>query len=164
MALTGKIGIDLQLKYTKTADLAVPLQDLIMSPAWKIASGVIADAGDLLFADQRTITAGNDDDLDLAGSLLDAMGSAFTPAKLKAIVVEVVSGGTLTFKRHATAGVPVFAAANDALAGFAAGDLIVLTHRALAGWAVTGTTADLLSFAAVTADVVYRVVLVGTSS
>lgn len=163
MPLTGKFGLDLRLKYTKSTDLSDTEQNLVRSPAWSIATGVIADAGDLLYGDTRTLVVGTED-IDMVGALTDVFGNAFTPVKLKAIAFDVVSGGTLSFSRHATAGVPIFAAAGDSLAGFAPGDWLAMTHRALAGWPVTLTTADLISFTAVTADVVYNLVLVGTTT
>ena len=46
----------------------------------KITDGTTANKADLLYADERTVTTGADDDIDLAGVLTDAFGTTITAA------------------------------------------------------------------------------------
>lgn len=58
------------------------------------AQGTGATQADKVFADTRTLAASTTEDLDLAGSLLDINGLAFTPAKVKAIFIKAAAGNT----------------------------------------------------------------------
>ena len=53
----------------------------------KIADGTAANQADILYANERTVTTGADDDIDLAGVLTDAFGSTITAAELVALIV-----------------------------------------------------------------------------
>lgn len=50
-------------------------------------AGVAANQSDLLFVDERTVASATNDDLDLAGVLLSAFGSAITFAELTGLIL-----------------------------------------------------------------------------
>ena len=110
--------------------------------------GTGADQANLVFADDRTLAASANEELDLAGALTSYRGLTITFTVIRAIYVEAASGNTNN--------VAVFGAA---LNGFdtpvgAAGDYnvirpdgcLLLVARDSTGYVVTAATGDLLRF------------------
>src|SRR5262245_2688295 len=52
-----------------------------------LATGVAADQADMVFTDERTLSSAATEDLDLAGGLTNALGSAITFVKIKELIV-----------------------------------------------------------------------------
>lgn len=170
MALTSKLALSVSADLTKTLDLAdgrVPLAKIYQAV---LSSGTGVGQADLVFHDQRTLSASATENLDLSGVLADAFGTTLAFAKVKAIIFvaastntnNVLIGGDVTNTFF-----PMFGAEADSLilrpgATFAlfcgAGDS--------AGYAVTAATADLLKVAnsAGGTSVVYDVIIIGTSA
>lgn len=55
--------------------------------ALSFADGTTANKFDLLYLDERTVSSGANDDIDLAGVLTDALGATITAAELVGIVL-----------------------------------------------------------------------------
>ncbi len=130
----------------------------------ELASGTIADAADVIFSDTRS-TASNED-LDLAGSLVDNLGAAFTPAKIKLILVVAAAGnaGNITVTRPASNGVPIFAAAGDAHAIKPGGCLLMFAPGLAGVCSVTADTGDLINVASSSGTGTYTIIVIGTSA
>jgi|SRR6185369_15824417 len=162
--LTGKWGVDIRLHQTTDAEGATPVVDVTENAAWTIATGVIADAADMVFLDDNMVITATTS-VDFSGSMAGYFGTDVF-VKLKGLYIYVIAGpGTLTIARPAGAtGVPIFSAISDALPGFAAGDWIAMSHRALAGWAVTAATGDIIELTAVGGNVTVRLIAIGTSA
>jgi hypothetical protein len=156
--LNKTIPTDLDLQ-TATAPLAV-------STALALANGVGAGQADLLWADTRTILASANDDLDLAGVLVDAIGRTLTFLRVKLVYLKasatnvnnaVIGAGTNPFINMLNAagtltvrpGGVFVAAATDAV-----------------GYAVTGGTGDILRVAnsGAGSSVIYDIVIIGASA
>jgi hypothetical protein len=87
LALSGKVGIAIQLNQTNALDLTTPTDSLNLTPHRAISSGTGADQSDVLFHDQRTLTTGGTEELALNdGSLSNAFGT-LTLDKLKGICI-----------------------------------------------------------------------------
>jgi hypothetical protein len=154
-----------------TKPLGTPAVPFSFSRPVELASGTGAVAGvaDKAFAARRNILASANDDLDLAGVLLDEFGAAITFARIKGLFIaalptntnNVVIGaaganpwlgllnatGTITLRPGATVG--AYAGVADA-----------------AGYAVTGGTGDILRVAngAAGTAVDYDILIIGAGT
>ncbi|MEU5974393.1 hypothetical protein [Streptomyces sp. NPDC047315] len=169
MPVVSDFGMSAFVRQTKAQDLTVVSDPLDWRRGVHLESGTAAGMADKVFHDRRTLAASATEDLDLAGTLLDAFGAAITFVKVKGIFVSAASAnannvvvgnatvnawstflgatGTLTLRPGATVG--VMAGATDATA-----------------YAVTAGTADLLKVAnsAAGSSVTYDIVIIGTSA
>jgi hypothetical protein len=166
MALTGKISASVSLKDTRTGDLAQGTETTLKTPTWSVAAGTGPGQADLVWSDTRTLAPSGTEDLNLVGVLLGLFGTPITFVKLKQILVAAADGNTnnVVVSRHLTAGVPIFAAAGDAVAVLPGG-----WHHLVGpgvGVTVTPTTGNLITVtnSGGTTDVTYDVILVGTSA
>jgi hypothetical protein len=130
-----------------------------------LANGTGANQADSVFTATYVIGSGATQSIDLKGSLTDALGMAFTPAKLR--LVKIVS------KTSNTTNLTLFGDANSVpiLSTLATtttltpGDIFFQTNRSAAGWAVTAGTGDIVKIVnAAGASAVVDVVLIGSSS
>lgn len=167
MDLAARLNLSLTGEQTNPLDLGTGSFQFAASLIKNLTSGTGADQADVLFTDERSLATGANEDLDVAAALAGAFGVAAVFAKLKGILILCSTANTtrLTISRPASNGVPMFAAASDALAGLAAGGVFLLWDPSAAGFAaVTAGTGDLINIAnASGATATYKVVLIGTS-
>lgn len=167
MALSTRLQVSLDTNLTSALDLGSASAPLKLARDFIWSSGTGASAADKIWHDQRTVAASATDSLDLAGSLTDALGTAFTPAKIKGLLVYAATGNTnnVVITRPASNGVPLFSAAGDAFP-LRPGGLFLWVSPDSTGVAVTAGTGDLLDFAnsAAGTSVTYDVVIIGTSA
>lgn len=91
LALTGSVGVNLALAATNAQDLSTPQDSLSVNVIRTLTSGTGADQGDLLWHDQRTLTNGATESLDLHGGTLSGAFGAVTFDKVKGVYVENLS-------------------------------------------------------------------------
>ena len=167
MALTSKIALSVVANLTGTADLVTPSAPLTLQKTIRLASGTGAGQADLVFSDQRTIAASGNEDLDLAGVLSSALGSTLTFARVKALVVAAAAANAnnVIITRPASNGVPIFAAASDAIS-VRPGGLFAWAASDATAVAVTAGTGDLINISNSGAgtSVTYDVVIIGASA
>jgi hypothetical protein len=129
-------------------------------------TGTGANQCDTMFCNERTLAASASENLDLAGTLTDALGNLLTFGHVKGIEIEADAGNTNSVVIGATASNafvgPFGASGNTWTLG--PGDRLVAYSKA--GWAVTPSTGDLLKVANSGAgtSVKYRITLIGTST
>lgn len=169
MPMSSALSMAASVGLSKPLDLTSPSDSLSFRRAVQLGDGTAAGKADKVFHDRRQLAASGTEDLDLAGVLLDAFGTAITFVRVKGIFISaaaanvnnVVIGaaaanpwatllnatGTLTLRPGASVG--AFAGPADAVA-----------------YAVTAGTADLLKVANSGAGtgVTYDVVIVGASA
>lgn len=166
MTLSSKVSVRVQGRLTSAQDLAVASVPLDLSMLVSLVDGTAPGQANRLFADTRTLAGSATEDLDLAGALTDALGGPFTLAKLKAVVVRAWPANTnnVVVSRPAANGVPLFAAASDAIAVQPGGMFVWAAPGA--GVVVTAGTGDLLTLtnSAGGTPVSYDVVLIGASA
>ncbi len=150
-----------------TLDLVTAEAPLSQRTTIDLTSGVAANQADLIWSDTRTLAASTAEDLDLKGTLTDAFGGAFTPAKLKAIYVCAAAANTNTVKVGGdAASVPWLGDVTDVVV-VPPGGCYVQVAPALAGLAtVTAATGDIVQVenGGAGTTVTYSIVLIGTSS
>jgi hypothetical protein len=167
MSLTTNILVGIAATLQGSNDLGTPVFPLSKKDETALANGTGSSQADLLFADQRTIAASDNEDLDLAGSLTDPLGSTLTFAAVKAIYIKAAAGNTNDVQVSPASSngfLGPFADASDQI-DLPPGGALLLTAPA-DGWTVTGGTGDLLNVANSGAgtSVTYDIVVVGTSS
>lgn len=167
MALTSELTVKAACTLTSALDLATASVPLTMTNRIRLTSGTGADQADLIFHDTRTLAASAAEDLDLAGSLTDALGSTLTFARIKAVIVSADSANTndVNVTRPSANGVPLFLAASDGIAVRPGGVFAWVAPDSTAV-AVTAGTGDLLTFtnSAGSTSVTYDVLLIGASA
>lgn len=95
MTLITDFSLRLLATLTKDLDLNPdPSYPLDYNARVQLTSGTGAGNADVMFSDTRTITASSSEDLDLVGSLADAFGTTFSPARVKALVVKAAAANT----------------------------------------------------------------------
>lgn len=167
MSLATTITLTIDALLAKVLDLS-PAQAHVRQTITKaLATGTGADQADKIWHDRRTIAASATDSLDLAGALLDGLGDAFTPARIKAVIVVAALANTnnVNVTRPASNGLPLFLAAGDGIA-VRPGGVFVWIARDATGVAVTGGTGDLLDIvnSAGGTDVTYDIYVIGASA
>lgn len=171
MGLDVDISLVVSAVLNKTGDLGA---DRRVGVDWKQLLLLTDDASpgengaDLLWYDTRTLALNTSEDLDLAGSLTDALGDPVVFARVKVIAVKASEDnvGNLQF-----GGAPAnawFAWAADATDKvlLLPGDSFVKATNNATGYAVTAGTGDLLRITnpSLTDPVTYEIMLIGASA
>lgn len=165
MALTASAKLIFNGTHTSALDLgtaSMPIS-LIQTLTWSDGTG--SGNADRVFTDTRTITASSNEDIDLSGALTNAYGTV-TFARLKLLIITADSANTnnVVITRPASNGVPLFAAASDAISvrpgGFFAWGCTDATAVV-----VTAGTGDLINISNSSSgtSVTYSIVALGTS-
>lgn len=169
MTLAVKGSISLAGKLSGAVDLGSVAASIAKAYAVDLADGTGVGQANRLWADTRTLAASTSEDLDLAGSLLDALGGPFSLARVKGLIVAAAPGNTNN--------VVVGAAASNAWATLLGAThtvtlrpgavLAVLAGESDAtGYLVTAGTGDLLKVANSGAGtgVTYDIAVIGASA
>lgn len=156
----------IQATYTNTIDLQTGQAPYSQSTSFATTSGTGLDQMDLFFSDQRSVSSGTPDDLDLAGGLTDVYGATLTFVKIKLIFIyntTLTAASILNIGGDANGLVNWVGAATHTVNVTPGGFLYVYAPSA-AGYAVTGGTGDILQIACASGTSVYNVVIGGTSA
>lgn len=170
MALTSNYAVQVGASLSQALDLTTATAPLTKAYQAAFTSGVLAGQADRVFSDTRTLTASANEDLDLAGVLIDALGAVCTFARVKALIVaadkantnDVLVGGAATngfFTWSGGATHQVRVRPGGVFAHFAgAADLT--------GYTVTAATGDLLRVtnSAGVSSVNYDIIIIGASA
>lgn len=168
MSLDTQVTGRIKTTYTSALDLATVTDPLDFLKRIDLATGTGADQADLLFHDQRTVSASSNEDLDMAGSLSDAFGNTLTFARIKLLAVYAAAANTnnVNVTADASAGVPgLFLALGDGVVVRPGGLFLWCAPDATAA-VVTATTGDLINFANSSSgsSVTYDVAIIGASA
>lgn len=166
MSLSTNVKLDLVASEQSVLDLVTATAPHTIAKRITMATGTGSGLADMAWSDTRTITASSSENLDLAGSLVGALGNTLTFVKLKALYIAASSANTnnVRLTRPASNGVPLFLAASDGLDILPGG--VFLWVAPGAGVTVTASTGDLLTVANSSSgtSVIYDVVIIGTSA
>jgi hypothetical protein len=147
MTVTSTIKISGSARWQNTVDLGGSSASRLIDVAVSLVDGTGAGQADRAFFDTRQLAASATEDLDLAGTLVDAFGVTQTFARVKLVIVRAHATNTnqVQVTRDADAGVPLFMAAGDGVS-LRPGAVFALAAGAAdaTGYAVTATTGDLL--------------------
>lgn len=143
--VTAHIALNIDATLTGTGDLGNPKQRVTIEEVLDLVAGTAAiNQCDLMFQDTRTLAASGTEDLDLAGSLVNAFGATMAAAELVLLFIKAVAGNTnnVNVTRPASNGVPMFLAAGDGV-GIKPGQYHLLVDEK--GIPVTAATGDLIT-------------------
>jgi hypothetical protein len=168
MALTTKFVTTLVGTLTDALDLSTATDPLSYTKRTTLTSGTGANQADMMWHDTRTLSASADEDLDLAGVLVNGLGDTQTFARVKGLLVAAASGNTnnCNVTSYGSAGVPgLFLALGDGVV-VRPGGLFLWTSPDATGAVVTAATGDLLNVAnsSGSTSVTYDVVIIGASA
>lgn len=126
-----------------------------------LSNGTGANQASNHWHDQRT-TAGNDD-LDLAGGLVNGLGQTLTFTKVKALLIKaaVANGNDVVVGNAAANGISTIFGAVTHTIKIKPGGLMVLTAPDVSGYGITAATADILRVASGGGSVTYDIVIIG---
>ena len=161
MTLTTNLSIGIATTLSKALDHSSPQAQIVKNLTTALTN-VLADQ---VFADNRTLSASTSEDLDLAGSLTNALGDTITFASIKAIIIKAgdANGGNMTIGGAASNAFEAWTmAAGDGVLLRPGGTFVLIAPTA-SDYAVTATTADLLKIANLdgAAAATYDIYLIG---
>lgn len=168
MPLTTRLAVSLNAVQTSAKDLTTVRAPVDYAKTLQLATGTAANQADLIFSDTRTITASGTDALDLAGSLVDALGATLSFARVKCLIVYAASGNTNDVVIGGAASntfVGPFADATDKIK-VKPGGILALMAPGATGYPVTAATGDQLLIANSSSgtSVTYDVIIIGASA
>lgn len=168
MPLTSQLAVSASGTLTSALDLGAGSAPQTLSRSMPLGNGTTAGKADRVFSDRRTLAASGTEDLDLAGTLLDAFGAAITFARIKGLIIAAAAGNVNNVIIGSAASAPwiTLLGATHTLTLRPGAFVAVGTGVADAiGYAVTATTADLLKIANSGAGtgVTYDIHIIGAS-
>jgi hypothetical protein len=170
MSLTTQLTLSVIAKLTGATDLATVEAALTRKYRTDLANGIGAGNADRIWHDQRSIAASGTDDIDLSGSLVDALGNACVFARVKGLIIVAADGNTnnLVVGNTTSNGfVSWVGGATHTVTVRPGGFLALCAGDADAtGYTVTAATADLLRVAnsGSGTPVTYDIIVVGNSA
>jgi len=167
VALTTKYVAQVIATLTSPLDLSTPTDALDYTFRQSLTSGTGAGAADMMWHDQRTLSASASENIDLAGSLTGAFGTTLTFARVKGLVVAAATGNTnnVQVARGSSNGFTLFLAASDGLV-VRPGGIFAWFAVDATGVAVTAGTGDILTITngGAGTSVTYDIVVIGASA
>jgi hypothetical protein len=162
---TGKIVVQLLSSLKNGLDLSTPLDALSLKYSKTLLNGTAANQANQSWHDQRTLAPSGTENLDFAGTLVDAFGQTLTLATIKAIMIRASDGNTnnVDVVQHATTGVPgIFSAAGEGVSIKPGGVFVWVAPGT--GATVTAATGDMLTItnSGAGTGVTYDIVVLGT--
>ena len=166
-AASLKTNVEISVNATLAGDvgLATASVPLAVKKQIEFANGVAANQADKVYSASYSILTGATENIDVKGALVDALGAAFTPAKLKLVYIysRPTNSTNLTLLGNANS-VPILGTAATTTV-LDPGGLFHVLRPGLAGITVTAGTGDIIQVVnAAGATAVVDVILVGTSS
>lgn len=164
IGVRGAIRFGMDLTQVGSNDLGSPKMPVSFEKLLSLTAGTGAtDQANTLFSDTRTLSASGTEDLDLTGALTDAFGATIAEAEIVAIFISAAPANVnnVNITRPASNGfIGPFLAAGDGVA-VKPGEWAAFVSQS--GWAVTGSTGDLLTITNSSSgtSVTYSIVIVG---
>ncbi|WP_119270861.1 hypothetical protein [Taklimakanibacter deserti] len=164
--LRATVYAGIRALYKGSTEVGTPEISLPLADPQEFTSGTGNFQSDLLFQDERTVTASSSEDLDLAGVLADTFGTTLTFVEVTAIYVEASCSNTNdVVVGAATAPVALgFGGTTPTWAIQPCGRFMVSAPKA--GWTVgAGSTDDLkIANSSSGSSVTYKIVIFGRSA
>lgn len=171
--LKSQVQVSVKADLTDTVGLASTSAPLFRQRLIGLTSGVGLNQADKVWSKSSTLAASAVDTFDLQGGLVDAFGIAFTPAKVKAILIVASAANTTNLTiQNVLNGVPILGASGTGCTAGPFGNAVIrpgtaflLADPTLAAFAVTAGTGDLITVTnAAGASASYDIVILGASS
>lgn len=166
MALNGRLLLELGMELTGSLDLASNVSSLRYTRQLDLTDGSGAGQANKMFHDQRTLAASGTENLDLAGSLTDPLGTTLTFTKIRALLIYAASANTnlVNVGGAASLGFTTWVGDVTDVVKVRPGGLFLLTAPDATAYAVTAGTGDLLTITNSSSGtgVTYDIVILGS--
>ena len=170
--ISAKIKASIEVRQTGASDFGPPMFTPTISGLVNLTDGTGAGMANIMWADERTVASGANDDIDLAGTLKDAFGVTVAAAEIVAILIinAPASGAANTTNLTLGAGTnPVagwLGGTTPTLGPIRPGGVFLRAESDAAGiCAVTAGTADILRVANSSgAAATYQIVIIGRTA
>lgn len=164
-SVTSQVNLQVSAQYSNTVGLQDVVAPLSLMKTVALANGVGAQQADKVFSAQYSIATGATQSIDVVGSLTDAMGVAFTPARIKALYIGSAAANTTNLTLFGDAASVPFLNTAATTITLRPGGAILLCNPDATAFAVTATTADIIKIVnAAGATAVVDVVIIGCSA
>ena len=165
VSASGNVSLNAVLGQAEGLDLGIT-KNASVSKALSQAftTGTAVNQLDRLFADERTLTSTQVEQLDfIGGGLTDIIGAAWAPARLKFLIIANLGPNDIQVVRPSN-GIPIFLAVGDG-EQIPVGGVLYKSWPSAAGIVVTTGTGDLLNVTNVSAGTsVYQIIAGGASA
>ncbi len=165
MAVTQSSQIVFKVSSTlASTDALAAAQDTVnLDYTQNFGNGSGAGLASEVYRAQRTLTASATEDLDLSGSLIDAIGATVALTKLKAIIIHAAAGNTNNVKVGAGNTTCLILGATTHFVLVKPGGSFAVIDPTAGGITVTNSSADLLTItnSAGGTSVTYDIILIG---
>lgn len=164
-SFNGRVDLKITGTYASDIDLGNRSYSLTKTYTNRFANGVAAEQANSIFTDTRTVSASANDDLDVAGGIIDAFGGTITFLNIKTIIIKAADDnvnnliigaeGTNEFSS-------MFGDDSDTI-NVRPGGFVCFSTPGANGYAVTASTGDKLRItnAAGGSSVSYDIILIG---
>lgn len=172
MPLTATIKASIEAVETGTNDYGAPRFTPMLAEVLSLTSGTTANTADRIFVDERTVASATNDDIDLAGVLVGALGNTLTFVEIVAILVinkskaGVANTTNLTIGASTNPFVGFLGGTTPTIGPIRPGGFVLIGCPADVGiGAVTAGTADILRIANSSgASATYQIAIIGRSA
>ena len=166
--LKTSIAFELAAQFASALDLQSIAAPATLKRKFGWTDGATANKANRIWTDRRTLAGSGTENLDLAGGLTDAFGTAITFARVRALIVAAAPGNTnnVIVGGDATSTFLTWVQTEASALIVRPGGLFALIAPDTTGYAVTATTGDLLMLtnSAGGTDVVYDIAIIGAAT
>lgn len=164
-SVTSQVNLQVSAQYSNTVGLQDVSAPLTVMKTISLAHGTGANQADKVYSQQYSIATGATQSIDVAGSLTDSMGVAFTPARIKAIYIGSAAANTTNLTVFGDAAhVPFFGTVATSFT-MRPGGAFLLVDPGATGYVVTASTGDIIKIInAAGATAVVDLVIVAASA
>lgn len=167
-AATLASGVEVKVRGVLTSDLDLVdvSAPLVQQTILQFSNGVGANQANVIWSDRRTLTASTTEDLDFAaGGLVDALGVAVAPAKIRAVFISSSSLNVQNITLFGDAASIPFLGTAATTVTLKPGGIYLQVAPDVGGIAVTAGTGDIIQVAnGAGVSVTYDIIVLGTSS
>lgn len=168
MPANANLQLSLSALLEGTVDIGVVSHEIAYGPSIQFGDGNGANQINRVWADTRTIAASANEDIDLAGTLVDAIGQTVTLARVRALIIRAAAANTnnLIVGGAASNGFATWVGSATNTVIVRPGGMLVLVAPDATAYAVTAATGDLLRVAnsAGGTSVTYDIVVLGSAT
>lgn len=164
-SLIATFALKMYARLTRNDDEQINISSLNEVQTDAFSSGTGDDQANQIWSDERTLAASTSEEIDLSGSLTNALGESVTFAKIRAIfiIADSANGGNIRVGGAASNAWEGFCTSGSIVKIPAGGKMYLIAPKG-SQFAVTAGTADKLKIANddAGAGATYRIVIVGT--
>jgi len=157
----GRVDLKITGAYAQDMDLGNASYSLNKTYINRFANGADAEEAEIIFTDTRSTSS--NDDLDLAGGVVDAFGNTLTFVAVKMLCIKAADANpaNILVGGEGTNEFSSFLGNDTDIVVIPPGGIFLISNPSAAGFTVTGGTGDMLRIAAASGTCEYDIIIVG---